>query len=111
MIERLPGYFNQGTGIGTNGSALRQKLLSLQFPDGMVPWAGKQVPRESSQLLGEIPDADAPTVNSMLLDLTGILFACQLFVLLMIGPYADYGNWRPWIMICELSSWVKWTIL
>jgi hypothetical protein len=41
------------------------------------------------------------TVNSMLLDVTGILFAAQLVLLLTIGPYADYGNWRPWIMISK----------
>lgn len=35
----------------------------------------------------------------MLLDVTGIQFAAQLLALLTIGPYADYGNWRPWIMI------------
>lgn len=35
----------------------------------------------------------------MLLDISGILFAIQLVILLTIGPYADYGNWRPWIMI------------
>jgi hypothetical protein len=35
----------------------------------------------------------------MLLDVTGILFAAQLVLLLTIGPYADYGTWRPWIMI------------
>ena len=38
-------------------------------------------------------------LNSMLLDLTGILFTAQLVVLLGIGPYADYGKWRPWLMI------------
>ena len=37
----------------------------------------------------------------MLLDVTGILFAAQLVLLLSIGPYADYGNWRPWIMISK----------
>lgn len=37
----------------------------------------------------------------MLLDVTGIMFAAQLVMLLTIGPYADYGNWRPWIMISE----------
>jgi len=39
----------------------------------------------------------------MLLDITGILFAAQLVALLTIGPYADYGHWRPWIMICTLD--------
>lgn len=27
------------------------------------------------------------------------MFAAQMFTLLTVGPYADYGNWRPWIMI------------
>ena len=39
-------------------------------------------------------------VNSYLLDLNGILFAVQLVLLLTIGPYADYGSWRPYILIC-----------
>ncbi|KAM3448277.1 hypothetical protein MY3296_007960 [Beauveria thailandica] len=42
-------------------------------------------------------------LNSFLLDITGILFAAQLVTLLTIGPYADYGNWRPWIMIIAQS--------
>jgi len=44
------------------------------------------------------------SVNSMLLDVTGILFAAQLVILLGLGPYADYGNWRPYIMMCELIA-------
>lgn len=32
--------------IGGNGGALRQALLSLQFPSGMVPWAGGLIPSE-----------------------------------------------------------------
>lgn len=40
----------------------------------------------------------------MLLDVTGILFVAQLVILLTVGPYADYGNWRPWIMIGTLRS-------
>ena len=39
----------------------------------------------------------------MLLDITGILFAAQLVILLAIGPYADYGNWRPYIMMSRWS--------
>ena len=37
----------------------------------------------------------------MLLDMNGILFAVQLVILLIAGPYADYGKWRPWILIGE----------
>ena len=33
-----------------------------------------------------------------------MLFAAQLVLLLVIGPYADYGSWRPYILICECRS-------
>lgn len=76
-------YFsNNGAPIGGNGGALRQALTSLAFPSGNVRWGGEVLP-----------------MNSFLLDITGILFAAQLVTLMTIGPYADYGNWRPWIMI------------
>ena len=86
--------------IGGNGGALRQALLNQEYPDGQVEWGGRTLP---SKLLNQPPQAEFmltyPIVNSMLLDVTGILFAAQLVTLLSIGPYADYGNWRPWIMI------------
>ncbi|KAJ3492436.1 hypothetical protein NLG97_g5396 [Lecanicillium saksenae] len=76
-------YFsNNGAPIGGNGGALRQALTSQQFPDKIVVWGGQHL-----------------NLNSFLLDITGILFAAQLVTLLTVGPYADYGNWRPWIMI------------
>jgi len=34
-----------------------------------------------------------------MLNLTGIIFAIQFVTLLFIGAYADYGKWRPWVMI------------
>ena len=40
-------------------------------------------------------------VPSLILDLNGIQFAVQTVLLLMIGPYADYGTWRPWLLICK----------
>ncbi|KAJ4158546.1 uncharacterized protein LMH87_009068 [Akanthomyces muscarius] len=76
-------YFsNNGAPIGGNGGALRQALTSQAFPDKIVHWGGQHL-----------------NLNSFLLDITGILFAAQLVTLLTVGPYADYGNWRPWIMI------------
>jgi hypothetical protein len=36
-----------------------------------------------------------------MLNLTGIIFAIQFVTLLFIGAYADYGKWRPWVMIGE----------
>ncbi|KAJ6787529.1 hypothetical protein PWT90_02784 [Aphanocladium album] len=80
-------YFsNNGAPIGGNGGALRQALTSQQFPDKIVHWGGQHL-----------------NLNSFLLDITGILFAAQLVTLLTVGPYADYGNWRPWIMIIAQS--------
>ena len=50
-----------------------------------------------------IVDLATPTVNSLLLDLTGVLFLTQLFVLMGIGVYADYGRWRFWLLICQYT--------
>ena len=67
-----------------NGGALRQALISQRYRDGLVPWGGSKVPRK---WLSWRTTRRSPyfKVNSMLLDLTGILFACQLFVLMMLG--------------------------
>lgn len=40
-------------------------------------------------------------LNSFILDSSGILFAVTLVVMLVVGPYADYGTWRPYILMCE----------
>jgi hypothetical protein len=40
-------------------------------------------------------------VSAVMLNLTGIIFAIQFVTLLFIGAYADYGKWRPWVMIGE----------
>jgi hypothetical protein len=42
-------------------------------------------------------------VSAVMLNLTGIIFAIQFVTLLFIGAYADYGKWRPWVMIGEYS--------
>ena len=39
-----------------------------------------------------------------MLNLTGIIFAIQFVTLLFIGAYADYGKWRPWVMIGECPA-------
>lgn len=36
-----------------------------------------------------------------MLNLTGIIFAIQFVTLLCIGAYADFGNWRPFLLIGE----------
>ncbi|SCV72420.1 BQ2448_3957 [Microbotryum intermedium] len=38
-------------------------------------------------------------VSSTVLVANGISFAIQVVIFLVIGSYADYGSWRPWILI------------
>jgi hypothetical protein len=42
-------------------------------------------------------------VPAMILNLNGILFAVQVVLLLFVGPYADYGNWRAPFLLGELN--------
>lgn len=72
-----------------------QNLLTQQFPDNFVPWGGQNTSSASLQRYW------LTAVPSLILDLNGIQFAVQTVLLLMIGPYADYGTWRPWLLICE----------
>ena len=39
------------------------------------------------------------SVNSLVLLGNGIAFAIQVVLLLMFGSFADFGSWRPWILI------------
>lgn len=71
-----------GVGLGNYGSSLQQNLVVQAFPSGFMNWGGGKT-----------------STTSFILDANGILFACQLAVLLIIGPYADYGTWRPWLLI------------
>ena len=71
-----------GVGLGNFGQALTQSLVQTRFPSGFFVWGGQRT-----------------STNSYLIDLGGIQFAVQLAVLLIIGPYADYGSWRPWLLI------------
>ena len=50
-------------------------------------------------------------VNSMLLDLNGILFLLQLFFMIGLGVYADYGGWRFWLLLGGFESFLNDLIL
>lgn len=39
------------------------------------------------------------TINSIVLLSNGISFAIQVVLFLLLGAMADYGTWRPWILI------------
>ncbi|KAF2099009.1 hypothetical protein NA57DRAFT_38857 [Rhizodiscina lignyota] len=48
------------------------------------------------------------TINSIVLLSNGISFAIQIFVFLFLGSFADFGSWRPNILI--VLSFVAWGI-
>jgi MFS-type transporter involved in bile tolerance (Atg22 family) len=48
------------------------------------------------------------TINSIVLLANGISFAIQVILFLIIGSFADYGTWRPWILV--FWSVVAWAI-
>ncbi|KAJ5569617.1 uncharacterized protein N7459_009047 [Penicillium hispanicum] len=76
--------------IGNNGLSLFnfaptafQNLLAQAAPtDGLLDFAGR--PR---------------SINSIVLLCNGISFAIQVAVFLVIGSFADFGHWRPNILI------------
>ena len=76
--------------VGNNGLTLFnfaptafQNLLSQAAGDSLtLPFAG----------------ADR-TINSIVLLSNGISFAIQIVLFLLLGSYADFGNFRPWILI------------
>lgn len=39
------------------------------------------------------------TINSIVLLCNGISFAIQVVLFLLLGALADYGRWRPWILV------------
>ena len=40
----------------------------------------------------------------MILNLNGFLFAVQVVLLLFVGPYADYGNWRAPFLLSQFDG-------
>jgi hypothetical protein len=74
-------------------------MLSLQFPDGLVSWGARSL---SSKWIwcGSRMELTS-LVSATMLNLTGIIFAIQFVSLLFIGAYADFGNWRPYLLIGE----------
>lgn len=65
-------------------SAFQNLLSQAAGDEGLLPFAGK--PR---------------TVNSIVLLSNAISFAIQTVLFLFIGSFADFGSWRPWLLIMQ----------
>lgn len=76
--------------IGNNGLTLFN-FAPTSFQDLLYEAAGDS---ERLQFLGAYR-----TINSIVLLANGISFAIQVVLFLLIGSMADYGRWRPWILV------------
>lgn len=76
--------------IGNNGLTLFNFAPTI-FQDLLYLEAG------DSQVLHFL--GSDKTINSIVLLANGISFAIQVVLFLAIGSFADYGTWRPWILI------------
>ena len=93
-----------GAAISNYGTARFQSLVTAAHPDKYVSFAGRRIPGERNDSTfgdSQKDGADRYSVASYFLNLNGIQFAVQFIALLFIGPYADYGTWRPWLLICR----------
>jgi MFS-type transporter involved in bile tolerance (Atg22 family) len=81
--------------IGNNGLTLFNFAPTL-FQDLLYIAAGDS---ETLKFLGRYR-----SINSIVLLANGISFAIQVVLFLILGSFADYGTWRPWIL-------VFWTIV
>ncbi|KAJ9603736.1 hypothetical protein H2200_011922 [Cladophialophora chaetospira] len=76
--------------VGNNGLTLFN-FAPTSFQDLLYEAAGDS---ERLQFLGA-----NRTINSIVLLANGISFAIQVVLFLVIGSMADYGRWRPWILV------------
>ena len=74
---------NSGLGLFTFAPTAFQNLLFQAVDDtGLLPFLGR-----------------LRNINSIVLLSNGISFAIQVVILMILGSYADFGTWRPWILI------------
>ncbi|KAL2441498.1 hypothetical protein ABEF95_015172 [Exophiala dermatitidis] len=76
--------------VGNNGLTLFNFAPTL-FQDLLYQAAGDS---GRLQFLGAYR-----TINSIVLLTNGISFAIQVVLFLLLGSMADYGRWRPWILV------------
>lgn len=76
--------------IGNNGLTLFN-FAPTSFQDLLYEAAGDS---ERLQFLGAYR-----TINSIVLLANGISFAIQVVLFLLLGSMADYGRWRPYILV------------
>jgi F0F1-type ATP synthase assembly protein I len=92
--------------LGTTDCPCLVGLLQLEYMTSGLT-AADFAPTAFQNLLNQAAGADGVltfagrnrTINSIVLLCNGISFAVQIVVFLVIGSFADFGNWRPNILI------------
>lgn len=78
---------DSGLGLFTFAPTALQNLLSQAAGDtGLLRFAGR-----------------LRSINSIILLSNGISFSVQVVVYLVLGSFADFGTWRPWIVIVNTA--------
>ena len=78
-------FFTGNSGLGLFSfapTALQNLLYRAADDNGLLRFAGR-----------------LRSINSIILLSNGISFSIQTVLFLILGSYADFGNWRPWILI------------
>lgn len=79
---------NSGLGLYSFAPTALQNLLYQAAGDtGLLRFAGRQ-----------------RNINSIILLSNGISFSIQTVLYLVLGSYADFGTWRPWILIVNTAG-------
>lgn len=82
-------YYIGNTGLGLfqfAPTAFQNLLSQAAGDDGVLPFAGSR-----------------RTVNSIVLLSNGISFSIQVLLFLVLGSFADFGTWRPYILIVQTA--------
>ena len=79
----------------------RQELTRIRLTD-FAPSAFQNLLSQAAGDEGLLLFVGKPrTVNSIVLLSNGISFAIQTVLFLFIGSFADFGSWRPWLLIMQ----------
>ena len=79
----------------------RQELTRIRLTD-FAPSAFQTLLSQAAGDEGLLLFVGKPrTVNSIVLLSNGISFAIQTVLFLFIGSFADFGSWRPWLLIMQ----------
>ena len=74
------------------------------YPFSFAPTALQSLLSQSAGDTGLLPFAGRlRNINSIILISNGLSFSISVALSLVLGSYADFGTWRPWILIVQTT--------